>query len=60
MSCRVYAPSVSWTQFVRSVKLTEVLELMLSVSVSRLGGGMCVMGITDWVCAGAHGFGKDR
>ena len=58
ISCRVYIPSVSCASFIQPIKLTEVLELMLSVSVSRPGGGVCVMGITDRVRAGVHGFGN--
>lgn len=42
----------------RPIKLTEVLELILSVSV-RLKRGMCVMGITGWVCAGVQIRGRN-
>ena len=60
MSCKVYALAVSRTSSPQSIKLTEVVELTLSVSVSRPERGICVMGITGWVRAGVRGRRKKR
>ena len=60
ISCNVYALAVSRVQLPQPKTLTEVLELMLSVSVSMPERGMCVMGITGRVCAGLRGRRRDR
>ena len=59
MSCKVYVLAISRVLLPQSRKLTEVLELTLSASVSRQERGMCVMGITDWVSAGVQGRRRD-
>jgi len=59
MSCKVYVLAVSRVWLPQSRKLTEVLELTLSASVSRQERGMCVMGITDWVYVGVQGRRRD-
>jgi hypothetical protein len=60
ISRKVYAPSINRASSPQLIALTEVLELMLSVSVSRPERGVYVMGITGFVYAEVRGCRRDR